>query len=30
MAAVLRDRGYQVLEDAGAIGGNRESSFGIV
>jgi hypothetical protein len=29
MAAVLRGRGYQALEDAGAIGGNHESSFGI-
>jgi hypothetical protein len=29
MAAVLRDRGYQALEDAGDIGGRRESSFGI-
>src|SRR5262249_30003191 len=29
MAAVLRDRGYHALEDAGAIGGKQESSFGI-
>jgi hypothetical protein len=29
MDAVLRNRGYQTLEDAGAIGGERESSFGI-
>jgi hypothetical protein len=29
MAAVLRNRGYQTLEDAGAIGGQHESSFGI-
>lgn len=29
MYAVVADRGYEVLEDAGAIGGNYESSFGI-
>ncbi len=29
MAAVVENRGYEVLEDAGAIGGNRESSFGV-
>ena len=29
MEAIVRDRGYQVLEDAGDIGGQRESSFGI-
>jgi phosphoglycerol transferase MdoB-like AlkP superfamily enzyme len=29
MDAVLRNRGYQTLEDAGAIGGEHESSFGI-
>ncbi len=28
MEAVVENRGYEVLEDAGAIGGNRESSFG--
>ncbi|HEU4391279.1 MAG TPA: sulfatase, partial [Blastocatellia bacterium] len=29
MDAVVANRGYDVLEDAGAIGGNRESSFGV-
>lgn len=29
MEAVIENRGYEVLEDAGAIGGNRESSFGV-
>jgi len=29
MAEVLRNRGYETLEDAGDIGGNHESSFGI-
>jgi glucan phosphoethanolaminetransferase (alkaline phosphatase superfamily) len=29
MEAVVRERGYEVLEDAGAIGGNDESSFGV-
>lgn len=29
MEAVVRNRGYEVLEDAGAIGGNHESSFGV-
>jgi Sulfatase len=29
MEAMIRDCGYQVLEDAGDIGGNRKSSFGI-
>ncbi len=29
MEAVVRDRGYDTLEDAGAIGGERDSSFGI-
>lgn len=29
MDAVVADRGYDVLEDAGAIGGDRESSFGV-
>ena len=29
MEAVVANRGYDVLEDAGAIGGNRESSFGV-
>jgi phosphoglycerol transferase MdoB-like AlkP superfamily enzyme len=29
MNAVIRDRGYQLLADAGDIGGNRESSFGV-
>jgi phosphoglycerol transferase MdoB-like AlkP superfamily enzyme len=29
MEAVIENRGYQVLEDAGAIGGHRESSFGV-
>jgi len=29
MEAVVRGRGFQVLEDAGQIGGNRDSSFGI-
>jgi hypothetical protein len=29
MEAVIRDRGYEVLEDAGDIGGNHESSFGV-
>ncbi len=29
MEAVIENRGYDVLEDAGAIGGNRESSFGV-
>jgi glucan phosphoethanolaminetransferase (alkaline phosphatase superfamily) len=29
MESVIRNRGYQTLEDAGDIGGERESSFGI-
>ena len=29
MEAVVQNRGYEVLEDAGGIGGNRESSFGV-
>jgi len=29
MDSVIRNRGYQTLEDAGDIGGQRESSFGI-
>jgi phosphoglycerol transferase MdoB-like AlkP superfamily enzyme len=29
MAELLRDKGFDVLEDAGAIGGNVESSFGV-
>lgn len=29
MDDVVKDRGYDLLEDAGAIGGNRESSFGV-
>ena len=29
MADVVRDRGFTVLEDAGEIGGQRESSFGV-
>lgn len=29
MEAVIRNRGYEVLADAGDIGGNRESSFGV-
>jgi arylsulfatase A-like enzyme len=29
MESVIRNRGYQTLEDAGEIGGERESSFGI-
>jgi hypothetical protein len=29
MESVLKNRGYQTLEDAGDIGGERESSFGI-
>jgi phosphoglycerol transferase MdoB-like AlkP superfamily enzyme len=29
MEAVVQNRGYEVLEDAGAIGGNYESSFGV-
>jgi len=29
MEAVVADRGFDVLEDAGAIGGERESSFGV-
>jgi phosphoglycerol transferase MdoB-like AlkP superfamily enzyme len=29
MYAVVSNRGYEVLEDAGAIGGNYESSFGV-
>ena len=29
MEAVVQNRGFEVLEDAGAIGGNRESSFGV-
>jgi Sulfatase len=29
MQSVVRGRGFQVLEDAGQIGGDRESSFGI-
>jgi hypothetical protein len=29
MESIIRDRGYDVLEDAGHIGGNHNSSFGI-
>jgi phosphoglycerol transferase MdoB-like AlkP superfamily enzyme len=29
MNSVIRNRGYQTLEDAGDIGGHRESSFGV-
>jgi len=29
MEAVIRDRGYQILADAGEIGGNHNSSFGV-
>ncbi|HEV3259527.1 MAG TPA: sulfatase [Gemmataceae bacterium] len=29
MESIIRNRGYEVLEDAGDIGGNRESSFGV-
>ena len=29
MDAVVEDRGYDVVEDAGAIGGQKESSFGV-
>ena len=29
MEAVVKNRGFEVLEDAGAIGGNHESSFGV-
>jgi len=29
MEAIIRNRGYQILEDAGAIGGHHESSFGV-
>jgi glucan phosphoethanolaminetransferase (alkaline phosphatase superfamily) len=29
MESVIHNRGYQVLEDAGDIGGNHESSFGV-
>jgi hypothetical protein len=29
MQSVIRDRGYQTLEDAGDIGGNHKSSFGV-
>jgi hypothetical protein len=29
MEAVVKNRGYEALEDAGAIGGNYESSFGV-
>src|SRR5207247_2142608 len=29
MDSVIRNRGYQTLEDAGTIGGERDSSFGI-
>lgn len=29
MEAVIRDRGFDLLADAGDIGGNRESSFGV-
>ncbi len=29
MREVIENRGYEVLEDAGAIGGNHESSFGV-
>jgi arylsulfatase A-like enzyme len=29
MEAVVQNRGYDVLEDAGEIGGNRQSSFGV-
>ncbi|HXS95024.1 MAG TPA: sulfatase [Candidatus Limnocylindrales bacterium] len=29
MEAIIRGRGYQTLEDAGAIGGNHQSSFGV-
>src|SRR5205823_2949406 len=29
MESIIRNRGYQVLEDAGEIGGNYNSSFGV-
>ncbi len=29
MQSIIRDRGYQTLEDAGDIGGNHNSSFGV-
>ena len=29
MQSIIRDRGYQTLEDAGEIGGNHNSSFGV-
>jgi hypothetical protein len=29
MEAIIGNRGYQILEDAGAIGGHHESSFGV-
>src|SRR2546422_3080118 len=29
MEAIIRNRGFQVLQDAGDIGGNRNSSFGV-
>ncbi len=29
MQSIVRNRGYQTLEDAGGIGGNRNSSFGV-
>jgi phosphoglycerol transferase MdoB-like AlkP superfamily enzyme len=29
MQSIVRNRGYQTLEDAGSIGGNRNSSFGV-
>jgi hypothetical protein len=29
MESIIRNRGYQTLEDAGDIGGNRQSSFGV-
>ncbi len=29
MEAIIHNRGYQTLEDAGDIGGNHESSFGV-
>jgi len=29
MQSIIRNRGYQTLEDAGSIGGNRNSSFGV-
>jgi glucan phosphoethanolaminetransferase (alkaline phosphatase superfamily) len=29
MESIIRNRGYQTLEDAGDIGGNHESSFGV-